>query len=71
MSQALATLAGGALLDVGRRLFAEPVLAYGLVFVLEAVGLVLAVFMLRRVNVVEFRTNTRQAISQVLAQGLD
>jgi MFS transporter, BCD family, chlorophyll transporter len=71
MSQALATLAGGALLDVGRSLFTEPVLAFGLVFVLEAVGLVLAVFMLRRVNVVEFRTNTRQAISQVLAQGLD
>jgi MFS transporter, BCD family, chlorophyll transporter len=71
MAQALATLAGGALLDVGRSLFSEPVLAYGLVFTLEAVGLVLAVFMLRRVNVVEFRTNTRQAISQVLAQGLD
>jgi BCD family chlorophyll transporter-like MFS transporter len=71
MAQALATIAGGALLDLGRRLFTEPVLAYGLVFTLEAVGLLLAIVILRQVNVTEFRTNTRQAISKVFAQGLD
>ncbi len=71
MAQALATIAGGALLDLGRKLFTEPVLAYGLVFTLEAVGLILAIFILRQVNVAEFRTNTRQAINKVFAQGLD
>jgi MFS transporter, BCD family, chlorophyll transporter len=73
MSQASATVVGGALLDVGRSLFgsSQPLLAYGLVFTLEAVLMLVAVVMLDQVNVAEFRDRTRTAISTILAQSLD
>lgn len=71
MAQATATVAGGALLDLGRQLFATPILAYGLVFALEAAGMILAVWFLNRVNVEEFRSNARAAIAAVLAGELD
>lgn len=71
MAQATATVAGGALLDLGRQLFGVPVLAYGLVFALEAVGMLLAVWFLSRVDVAEFRTNAKQAIATVLAGELE
>jgi len=67
MAQATATVAGGALLDLGRQVFNVPVLAYGLVFTLEAIGMLLAVWFLARVDVAEFRTNAKQAIASVLA----
>ena len=71
MAQATATVAGGALLDLGRQLFSTPVLAYGLVFALEAIGMLLAVWFLNRVDVGEFRANAKQAIATVLAGELD
>jgi BCD family chlorophyll transporter-like MFS transporter len=71
IAQATATLAGGALLDLGRRWLQTPVLAYGLVFAISGVGMVLAVELLNRVNVTEFRTNARQAIATVLESELD
>ncbi|MFE1746589.1 BCD family MFS transporter [Coleofasciculus sp. H7-2] len=63
MARALATVTGGAVLDVGKKLFTNPVLSYGLVFALQAVGMVLAVWFLRRVNVTEFRTDAKSAIA--------
>ncbi len=71
VAQATATVAGGALLDLGKQLFDLPVLAYGLVFGLEAIGMLLAVWFLGRVDVSEFRTNAKQAIAKVLAGELD
>lgn len=71
MAQATATVAGGALLDLGRQVFNGPVLAYGLVFALEAIGMLLAVWFLARVDVAEFRTNAKQAIAAVLAGELE
>lgn len=73
MSQASATVVGGALLDVGRSLFgsSQPLFAYGLVFTLEALLMLVAVTMLDKVNVIEFRDRTQAAISTILAQTLD
>ncbi len=71
LARALATVSGGAMLDVGRQLFSSPVLAYGLVFALQAVGMILAVLLLGRVNVSEFQTNAQQAIASVLESELD
>jgi MFS transporter, BCD family, chlorophyll transporter len=72
LSQASATVAGGALLDLGRSLFREQTLfAYGLVFVIEAVLMLSAVTLLNKVNVTEFRDRTQTAISTLLAQELD
>ena len=66
VAQAIATVSGGVLLDLGRRLLHVPVLAYSLVFAASALGMILAIGLLNRVNVVEFRTNAQQAIASVL-----
>ncbi|BAZ50966.1 PUCC protein [Nostoc sp. NIES-4103] len=71
MSRGVAVVLGGTILDVGRRLLPNLVLAYGLVFALEAVGMVLSIWFLNRVNVTEFQTNTKQAIASVLESDLD
>jgi BCD family chlorophyll transporter-like MFS transporter len=71
MARGTATVTGGAVLDLGRQLFATPMLAYGLVFALQAVGMVLAVWFLGRVNVQEFRANARKAIATVMEGDLD
>ena len=62
---------GGAVLDIGRKLLPSLELAYGMVFVLEAVGMIVSIWFLNRVNVTEFQTNTKQAIASVLESDLD
>ncbi|MDF5711587.1 MAG: BCD family MFS transporter [Nostoc sp. S4] len=71
ISRGLAVVIGGTLLDLGRNLLPNLVLAYGLVFALEAVGMVLSIWFLNRVNVAEFQTNTKLAIASVLESDLD
>jgi len=72
LARALATVTGGAVLTVGKQLFATHlVLAYGTVFGLQALGMILAVWFLSRVNVDEFRSNARAAIADVLSGELD
>ncbi|PSO48514.1 MAG: MFS transporter [Cyanobacteria bacterium SW_9_44_58] len=71
LSRAFATIAGGVVLDVGKALFTAPVLAYGLVFGLQALGMIGAIALLNRVNVSEFRTSTNQAVSTVMEGDLD
>ena len=71
MARGLATVLGGTVLNIGKALFATPVLAYGLVFTLQAIGMLVAVWMLRRVNVQEFRTSAQLAIAKVLEGELD
>ena len=66
VARGTAVVAGGALLDVGRSVFSDPVLAYGIVFVPQALGMVLAVWFLNRVDVAEFRTQAQQAIASVV-----
>jgi MFS transporter, BCD family, chlorophyll transporter len=71
ISRGLAVVIGGTLLDIGRRTLPSLELAYGLVFALEAVGMVLSIWFLNRVNVTEFQTSTKQAIASVLESDLD
>lgn len=71
LARAIATVTGGAMLDVGKQLFNQPVLSYSLVFTLQALGMLLAVWFLMRVDVTEFRTNAKQAIASVLESELD
>ncbi|MBE9225949.1 BCD family MFS transporter [Phormidium sp. LEGE 05292] len=71
MARGTATITGGAVLDIGRTLFQVPVLAYGLVFALQAVGMLLAIGLLSRVNVQEFRTSAREAIATLMENDLD
>lgn len=71
MARGTATIAGGAILDIGRALFQVPVLAYGLVFALQAVGMLVAIWLLSRVNVQEFRANAKEAIATLMTNDLD
>lgn len=71
MSRALATVTGGVILDIGRAIFATPVLAYGLVFALQALGMILAILILNQVNVKEFKETTGKAIAMVMEGDLD
>jgi BCD family chlorophyll transporter-like MFS transporter len=71
LAQAIATVTGGALLDLGRWLFATPLLAYSLVFFLEALAMLLALWLLSRVNVREFQRDTQKTISTVLEGELE
>ncbi len=71
ISRGVATISGGAILDLGKRIFPEVVMAYSLVFAIQALGMLLAVGFLRRVNVKEFQRNAKQAIAAVLENDLE
>lgn len=71
LSQALATVIGGAVLDLGKAIFPSTLLAYAGVFGLEALAMVAAVVLLGRVDVEEFRADTGKQITSVLATELD
>lgn len=72
MARGIATVLGGAVLYLGKILFATaPVLAYGMVFALQAVGMIGAIILLQRVNVQEFRDNAKSAIAAIMEGELD
>src|ERR687886_2156962 len=71
LAKGVATVTGGAVFDAAKRLFPNLVLAYGVVFVVQAICMALAVWFLTRVNVQEFRTNAKQAIATVIQSDLD
>lgn len=71
LSRAIATFSGGVVLDIGRAIFTAPILAYGLVFALQAVGMILAIGLLNRVSVKEFKESTNRAIATVMEGDLD
>ncbi|MGK7929961.1 MAG: BCD family MFS transporter [Microcystaceae cyanobacterium] len=66
IARGLATILGGAVLNIGKILFESPVFAYSLVFVLQAIGMLVAVSLLNRVNVKEFKENAKSAIAMVM-----
>jgi BCD family chlorophyll transporter-like MFS transporter len=47
------------------------VLAYGLVFSIQALLMVLAIWLLNRIDIVEFRNNAKKAIASVFESELD
>lgn len=71
MSRGLATLIGGIILDIGKSLFDVSLLAYGLVFAIQAAGMIVAITILDRVDVQEFKENTSKALTTVMEGDLD
>ncbi|MBD2346127.1 BCD family MFS transporter [Anabaena subtropica] len=71
LARGTAVVIGGAALDVGKRFLPTLELAYGFVFLLEAVGMIVSIWFLNRVSVTEFQTTTKQAIASVLESDLD
>ncbi|NJK59063.1 MAG: BCD family MFS transporter [Oscillatoriales cyanobacterium SM2_1_8] len=71
LSRGTATTLGGGLLDLGKRLFAEPALSYALVFGVQALVALVAFLLLRRVNVEEFQQDAQASLVAVLETDLD
>ncbi|MEM7725669.1 MAG: BCD family MFS transporter [Cyanobacteria bacterium P01_A01_bin.45] len=71
MSRGLATVMGGAVLNAGKFLVSGTIFAYSMVFGLEALGMLTAIWLLGRVNVKEFQSNTKGAIASILENELD
>ncbi len=75
LSQALAkgfaTVFGGVALDLGKLISPNIVLAYGFVFSLQALAMIVAVKLLDRVNVREFQTTAKDAVKAVIAADVD
>jgi BCD family chlorophyll transporter-like MFS transporter len=71
MSRGIATFMGGVILDVGKSIFSVPLLSYSLVFGIQAIAMILAVVILDRVDVKEFKENTNNALSTVMEGDLD
>lgn len=71
MARGLSTVIGGAVLNLGKLIFTSPIFAYSLVFALEAIGLITAIFLLRRVSIQEFRNTAKEAILQAIGGDLD
>jgi len=76
-----ATVLGGGILDLGKGLMrsfgasgmtdAEYLPAYALVFLTQAVGMIVAVVLLGRVNIQEFQANAKDAIAAALESDMD
>ncbi|OLP18355.1 MFS transporter [Leptolyngbya sp. 'hensonii'] len=71
LARGLAAVIGGTTLDLGKKLTTNLVLAYGTVFLLQGLCMLLAIALLSRVNVQEFQTTSREAIANVLAADRD
>jgi BCD family chlorophyll transporter-like MFS transporter len=71
LARALATIFGGGALDVGKSIFSNLTLSYAVVFGLQAIGMLIAVNLLNRVDVKAFRNTTKAAVSTILQVELD
>ncbi len=81
IARGTATILGGSLLTLGKRIIeamadgpvAESQLlpAYGLVFATQAVGMLIAVAIVSRVNIHEFQTTAKSAIATALESDMD
>ena len=71
LAKGLATVFGGVALDLGKSIAPNIVFAYGLVFSLQALAMIIAVKLLARVNVREFQTTAKDTIKATIAADLD
>lgn len=71
LAKGLATVFGGAALDLGKAVLVDTVWAYGFVFSLQALAMIVAVKLLDRVNVREFQTTAKDAVKAVIAADVD
>ncbi|MEL6468136.1 MAG: BCD family MFS transporter [Cyanobacteria bacterium J06614_10] len=76
VAQGIASVVGGGLLSLGKSVvggetLAQLVPAYGLVFFVQALGMLAAIALVSRVNIQEFQLDAKQAISAALESELD
>ncbi|WP_267383039.1 BCD family MFS transporter [Cyanobacterium sp. uoEpiScrs1] len=70
MARGLATVLGGAVLNIGKIFFSTSFLAYGFVFVAQGIGMILTICLLKRISIKEFKDNTNSAISAIMENDL-
>jgi BCD family chlorophyll transporter-like MFS transporter len=70
IARGLATFLGGIALEVSKSLF-PSLIAYGFVFFLQGLMLVLAIWLLAQVNVKEFQETTKKVILEVIASEVE
>ena len=70
IARGLATFLGGIALEVSKSLF-PSLIAYGFVFFLQGLMLVLAIWLLDQVNVKEFQETTKKVILEVIASEVE
>ena len=71
MSRGLATFFGGVILDIGKNIFTSTLMSYSLVFIIQAIAMLVAIAFLDRVNVKEFKENTNKGLAAVMEGDLD
>ena len=71
MSRGIATLLGGVILDIGKSIFSSTLLSYSLVFASQAIAVFVAILILERVDVQEFKETTNKALATVMEGDLD
>ena len=73
LSRAMGKVFGGGLLDVGRLISGpeNPFLAFSFVFILESAIMLLAIYVLKEVNINRFKKDTEVKLQAVLMAELD
>jgi len=71
LAKGLATVFGGVALDIGKLIAPNIVFAYGFVFSLQALAMIIAVKLLDRVNVREFQSTAKDTIKAAIAADVD
>lgn len=71
MSRGVATFVGGVILDIGKNILPTPLMSYSLVFTIQALAMFVAIAFLNRVDVKEFKDNTKAALSTAMEGDLD
>ena len=71
MARGISTIVSGSVLNLGTWAFESPLFAYGLVFLLQCLGLLLALLLLKRINIKEFQASTQNAVSRVMEGELE
>lgn len=71
IARASATVAGGGVLNIGKIITTNPIIAYGFVFGSQVVIMVIALSFLTQVNIAEFQRNAKDAIAAILENEFD
>ena len=66
MARGFSTVLGGVVLHIGKSIFSVPVFSYSLVFLMQGIGMLFAINILKHVSIKEFKNDAKSAISVVM-----
>ena len=66
MARGFSTVLGGVFLHIGKSIFSVPVFSYSLVFLMQGIGMLFAINILKHVSIKEFKNDAKSAISVVM-----